>query len=1050
MRDGLTPIRSPKSLLPRFAARMSLRRITLLVACLLAPAAVALACGWFGPSESVRFGGWGGSDERAFSRLPPISLGGERLGERSSLDEEEAWESYEARERRAKKLDELCAKSADPEAAGDREGIERARAGLRACLKGSDDQQRRNTARDLLDAFAAIDHGSQPTPIQSYVKARRLYDSWLSDGPRGEIFANPPAPTPMPRTEGKVGAEGSATAESVRRALDVVAADRNLADNADYLRAAVLYREVKYEEAGRAFESLAVRHPRSEKRDAALLMAGLAHTKRSSSYVPGDLTATASDPCVNCRDEAWRAARTAVSRLLGDYPRGRFSLEARGHLAYLSLRVGDAGAGLAEYYRMLADEADEAARAEALVSLRLARRRMDAAAMRSVEAELADEPRAALVYAYHRIYNYAQSFGTYDLPPALEEDDDNSPDYGKPGYEARERERQKKLDGFTNAELRRVADFAAAMMRRYPRTEAGAEFTLRLAQANFELDEPRPAREFAARALAAGLRGEKRAEGLWIRGVSEYRLKDFNSARRTLLTLVAENPKGRLEPGARRLVAMIAEDAGDLDAALEQYLALDYTEDAAYFVDVLMTPQQLAAFIERRPDHQKIDELNYALGVRHLRDGRFDEARAGYARVRTRREEDYYWRGDGNCAAREPASDDYNPRCVGAKDTANDEGAGVLSRWVLRDLQTINDLEAFDRAFAAAPDDEARTEALYQKASYLYQSDLLFYNPAAWRGMRHWLLPDIDSNHGYRAAGEPQQLFAYAQRHEMAARALDLYLETFRRFPRTRAARDALYTAAVCHNRLSNYNNYWRGKYAAGLHAGDRMVRFADVRAAYPDYRFPVGSDYGWQPATRTIYGKPAWPAPPKPRPKLTAAQRVKRLALARWPALSASVSYAAARVWHWLMVALVLAACLLAERVASRSRRQWRAHLARRGTKYKPVTESLRYWLREVSAPLQGEAKTVDASVEQSTAPAAPPAPLPLYEPNQTWIEMRAHEVFHRAELISRATARALWHYVSPLTHDARGRQTLLTNAAAHAALFALLLALVRMIYAG
>jgi hypothetical protein len=58
--------------------------------------------------------------------------------------------------------------------------------------------------------------------------------------------------------------------------------------------------------------------------------------------------------------------------------------------------------------------------------------------------------------------------------------------------------------------------------------------------------------------------------------------------------------------------------------------------------------------------------------------------------------------------------------------------------------------------------------------------------------------------------------------------------------------------------------------------------------------------------------------------------------------------------------------------------------------------------------------------------------------------------EVFRRAELISRATARAVWHYVSPLTHDARGRRTLAANVAAHAALFALLLTLVQMLYAG
>jgi hypothetical protein len=239
------------------------------------------------------------------------------------------------------------------------------------------------------------------------------------------------------------------------------------------------------------------------------------------------------------------------------------------------------------------------------------------------------------------------------------------------------------------------------------------------------------------------------------------------------------------------------------------------------------------------------------------------------------------------------------------------------------------------------------------------------------------------------------------------------------------------------------------------------------VRAAYPDYALPPGT-FGWEPSTRTVNGRAAWPAPPTPRPRPTRAARVKRIVLAQWPALYASAAYAAARAWHWLTVALVLVACLLSARVAERSRRHWRAHLARHGAKCKPPVESLRDWLREVRAALPQRAKgmnnatTNDATATAATATAteattattaaaeATPAPWLLYEPQQTWIELRVHEVFHRAELISRATARTLWHYVSPLTHDSRGRRTLATNAAAHAALFALLLALVRMIYAG
>ena len=53
-----------------------------------------------------------------------------------------------------------------------------------------------------------------------------------------------------------------------------------------------------------------------------------------------------------------------------------------------------------------------------------------------------------------------------------------------------------------------------------------------------------------------------------------------------------------------------------------------------------MSPEQLAAFIARYPQSAHLDELNYALGVSYLRAKRYAEARAAYARVHTRREDD--------------------------------------------------------------------------------------------------------------------------------------------------------------------------------------------------------------------------------------------------------------------------------------------------------------------------------------------------------------------------------------------------------------------------
>ena len=54
------------------------------------------------------------------------------------------------------------------------------------------------------------------------------------------------------------------------------------------------------------------------------------------------------------------------------------------------------------------------------------------------------------------------------------------------------------------------------------------------------------------------------------------------------------------------------------------------------------------------------------------------------------------------------------------------------------------------------------------------------------------------------------------------------------------------------------------------------MVTFRDVRSLYPKYQMPRG-EAGWEPITRTVNGGPGWAASPKPLPKLTRTQKIKR-----------------------------------------------------------------------------------------------------------------------------------------------------------------------------
>ncbi|HEU0252895.1 MAG TPA: tetratricopeptide repeat protein, partial [Pyrinomonadaceae bacterium] len=571
-------------------------------------------------------------------------------------------------------------------------------------------------------------------------------------------------------------------------------------------------------------------------------------------------------------DAAWHKAFDGFQRVMTQYPRGRYFDDARGWKAYLLLRKADRSGALVEYYRLLVNKENEGAQAEAAFSLELVRHHATDEDLTRVENELADEPQTALAYAYHNIYNYP-------LDPEYQPSEEVRDANGKYDFEAtsrreeqRSKEWEKESATLEQKRLRRIIAFSRRLIDRYRTLAIGGAFALRAAQASVEVGQNDDAARFARRALQNRLADDERANALWIFGVAEHRLKHFNSARESFGKLVRDYPKSDLTEGARAHLAMIAEDSGDLDGALEQYLALNYTVDAAYFIDVLMTPEQLATFIERHPDSPQLNELTYGLGVRYLRANRWNDARATFGKVRTvRGNQHVYW--FGNCS-------DEDDKCIDPKEGEIDEHDRriITNQLVMRDVQTANDLEALERRVDQANGDEAKAEAMYQLASYQYDaSSLLFYNPIAWTEGRYWHLSYLALENSYRTTTEAQALFAYMQEHDTLARALKIYLEVVDRYPNTRAARDSLYTAAVCHERLGQYNDYWREIYGTGLHAGARYVTYTHVRAAYPSYQLPRGT-FRWQASTRTVNGGPGWAPKPTPLPRASKFERVKLL----------------------------------------------------------------------------------------------------------------------------------------------------------------------------
>lgn len=704
--------------------------------------------------------------------------------------------------------------------------------------------------------------------------------------------------------------------------------DGNLRDNVAYLKAAEMYRQENFSEAAEAFGALARQYPRSEKRAAALFMKAVATMKSSATFIPESGNSDYGDKGATdiSTDEAWQDAFTGFQRVIADNPQGRYADDARGWIAYLNLRRHDRAAALVEYYRLLADK-QEASRIEGAFSLMLVRSAATGDEMSRVESELANEPAAALAYAYHNIYNYSIDPGP-DYPPTDENEEPIKNSKGELDYEAesrrsaeREQEWNKKRRATGRTELLRTLEFSKQLIKRYPNLSVGGAFALRAAQASEELDDNAAAATFARRALQSHVSGDERAQALWTLGIAEHRLHHFLPARQNLTTLLKEFPKSSLTEGARQNLAMIAEDDGDIDGALEQYVALNYKLDVGYFVDTLMTPDQLAGFIERHPDSPQKNEFIYALGVRYLRLNRWEDARKTLAQVQTTRAPGYSPYAYNQQCTETPVN------CTDPKDGDRDENGNpvITPRLVMRDVQTANDLEALEKVVNQAQGDEAKAEALYQYASYQYEgSSLLFYNPLATPG--YWNLSMLASESRYRATNEQQILWNSTQEHDRLARALNIYLEVVNRYPRTKAARDSLYTAAVCHERLSNYNPYWREIYQNGLHAGARMVSYRDVKSAYPGYQLPRGT-FGWHPSTRTVNDGPGWEAPPKPPLRLTRTARVKLLLHLMIEQLEI---FWRERARRWLTEIAIVLGLWWSGRKAAGNRRRLRARMAR------------------------------------------------------------------------------------------------------------------------
>jgi outer membrane protein assembly factor BamD (BamD/ComL family) len=572
---------------------------------------------------------------------------------------------------------------------------------IRPIENDAEQQARRNSAIDRLDALTALRQGSNANAVSAYLAARDANDEMVSAfGNQGVSF---PAKKP----------EDNEHWQTISKLMTDAPKDRGLQDNWDYLLAARLYQARLKDSALKAFQQHATQYPHSEKNEAALYMAArltmvFSYSFENTGCGIGDrdegeevIDAAKIEPKEKCQDEHWRAAVNAFQQLMRKYPNGRYFNDARGWLAYLYRRGGERAKALAEYYRLLGHPTDWNARLEAKKSLQVIGHDYGDDVLDQVEDLIASDANAALAYAYHRIYNCAVDFTYKEANEWMYYSDEDGRWQKKEEDEKRVAAEHKT----GNHELVRVARFATAMIKRHPKVNISGGFILRIAQAHFELQNYAEALNLARKALTTGLQGDLHAQALWIKGSAEHQRKDFSAARATFNQLIAAFPKANLTEGARRLLAMTAEDQGDFETALEQYLALNYHYDVAYFIDVLLPTERLAKFVTHRKHVAQYNELLYALGLRYMRDKRWNEAREILQRVQPEagpRVED--WQLSGNETHRSfPKEPDWDWN----------EKPYIKTSWIMTDLKTIDVLERLERAIDVAQGDEAKAEAMY-------------------------------------------------------------------------------------------------------------------------------------------------------------------------------------------------------------------------------------------------------------------------------------------------------------------------------------------------
>jgi TolA-binding protein len=319
--------------------------------------------------------------------------------------------------------------------------------------------------------------------------------------------------------------------------------------------------------------------------------------------------------------------------------------------------------------------------------------------------------------------------------------------------------------------------------------------------------------EMYAREALAKPGDEGKDLALYVLGSSARLSGEPGEAETHYREMIESYPESHLVGAAKENLALVHEAQGDYREALDVYYDLGYDLDVAYLVDAFLSLGELERYIEQNPAHPQFNVLVYSLGIRLMRQERFDDALETFERIPEDRlleigrvgDQFGFWNQD-------PELD------------------------IVRDPRvTARDLKELHEQVESAGNNAAKADALYELASYHYElRNLLLYNPALWQGSRsfsfgYFYNPDASDDRGLEAVVE------HHHEHEDVYQTLQICQRIAEEYPNTEAAPKALYRGACAARRLAEFNPWWRDYDAENDLYGLAVEMMEALVERYPD-----------------------------------------------------------------------------------------------------------------------------------------------------------------------------------------------------------------------